>query len=280
MAARAGHVHHGYCLERRVGSGGFSEVWSARHVATGRPVALKLARPPISEHLRLRLRREVAVHAHVRHPRVCAIEEALPNEAGIAFALLEGGSLTAHVTRHGAMSDVGVLAMAHDLLGALEAVHGAGVVHRDVTPDNIVFARELGEATLIDFGLAKVGGDATWASSLTTEDAALGSYVHQAPEQLDDPRAVDGRADIYGLGSSLFYALTARAPFRAAALAVLITLKATCEAPSLGDATGRRWPDDIEAFMAGMLVREPAARFASAADARRAVERLLAARRR
>lgn len=272
MSLRAGRMVHGYRLERRVGSGGFSEVWAAADACRGLRVALKLLRPPIAPSARARLAREAEAHRRIAHRNVCRVEEVLPDHEGIAFELLAGPALAARI-EDGPLAQSEALRVGREVLAALEAVHAAGIVHRDVTPANIVFDADT--VRLVDFGLAKLLGAAELDQGpLTTDDAALGSLVHQAPEQIDDPRSVDGRADLYGLGSAMFLALAGRPAFRAPAASVLLVLKTTRRAPSLEEATGRPWSSALEAWMATMLARQPQARFPSSREAAAALAEL------
>src|SRR5687768_2955661 len=128
MSMRRGSVLYGYTLERRIDSGGFSEIWAARD-AEGRSAALKLLRPPVSALAQARLVREIDAHARVEHPNVCRMLDVLPEQAGLAFELLTGPSLARSTSEH--VLDVEVaLTVACDVLGALDAVHAAGIVHR------------------------------------------------------------------------------------------------------------------------------------------------------
>jgi len=260
MAMRGGATVHGFRLEERVGSGGFAEVWSARAPDGGR-VALKLLRPPPPESARARLEVEARAHALVRHPGICALVSILPDRDGLAFELLTGPSLAERTEEEPLGLSAAARAML-PILAALDACHAAGMVHRDVTPSNILLDADRG-AKLIDFGVARIQETRGSTVSVTTSDAALGTLVHQAPEQIDDPRRVDGRADLYGAGSSLFTVLAGRAPFRAPSAAALLTLKATRNAPSLREVTGRSWPDEVESVLARLLARDPQERFSS-----------------
>jgi serine/threonine-protein kinase len=245
-----------------VGSGGFSEVWEARAPDAGPSVAVKLLRPPVTLVARARLEREVEAHALVHHASVCRLERPLLQDDGIVFELLEGPALAERLDA-GPLTLREAIPMFCDLFRALDAVRGAGVVHRDVTPANVVLHGP-SRAKLIDFGIAKIARDADFTvPKLTGNDTALGSLVHQAPEQIDEPRDVDWRADLYGLGSTIFHALAGRPAFRAPTAAALLVLKSKRSAPTLSEVTGRSWPAPLEALLASLLAREPQARPAS-----------------
>lgn len=263
-------VHQRYVLERRVGSGAFAEVWRACDRATSTPVAVKLLRPPPDPAARARLAVEYRAHQRVDHPRVCAALQALEGGEGIVFELLEGPSLAAVLKRERILTIPRALEAAADALTALAAVHSARIVHRDVSPGNLVYDASR-RIKLIDFGVAKIIGDEPTFDQTTTMDAALGTVAHQAPEQLDDPRSVDGRADLYGVGSVLFLALTGRTLFRGATPAVLVSLKAQCNPPTLREATGEDWPASLESLIARLVAPHPAQRIPSAEDALHAI---------
>ncbi len=272
---RAGEVVFGsFRLEERLGSGSFAEVWAAHDARTRERVALKVVRPPVRPPVAARLEREGRALASVVHPNVCRLIEARHDAGVLVLALAPGVALARAVDEHGALALDRAVAMASRLLSALSAVHRAGVVHRDVTPANVL-VDPAGSTTLVDFGLAKLAGEtpARRDEALTSDESTLGTLAYQAPEQIDDPREVDGRTDVYGAGAALFFALTGRAPFRAPSAAALVALKLTRDAPSLAEATGRVWPAPIEALLARLMASDRDERFASAEEAHAEIAR-------
>jgi serine/threonine protein kinase len=177
----------------------------------GTPVALKLIRP---EHggdptFRRRFARETKAALAVRHPHVVPVLSAGEHEGApyLATAFLAGGSLDARLREHGALGLERTVKLLLQVAGGLDALHAAGLVHRDVKPGNILLD-ETGGAFITDFGLAKSRD----ASALTRTGFAVGSMPYMAPEQA---RAEDvtAAADVYALGCVVFECLAGRPPF-------------------------------------------------------------------
>lgn len=238
-------------------------MWAARDERTGRDVALKLLRAPVSETAGRRLAREIDANGRLAHDAICRMWSALPADAGLVLERLSGPSLAEHLEEEGALDPRRALPIFGMLFPALDAIRAAGIVHRDVCPANIVLDGPQ-RAKLIDFGMAKIVDDSmTPGAVITSDDAALGSLVYAAPEQVHDPRTADARADLYGLGACLFTALAGRPPLRAPTIATLLALKSHRDAPALAEVTSRRWPEELEAIVAALLARDPARRPAS-----------------
>lgn len=233
----------------RIGGGGMGEVYLARHVESGELAALKLVRP---EHLwfgtaRARFQREIEAGAGLEHPgivRVLAVGE----ERGVPYLAMEwvggasleevlerlrdrppealeardfaGSVVSASSTRQhaeaphadafpGASYPELVARLVIRVAEAVAHAHAAGVLHRDVKPSNILVT-PAGRVLLSDFGLALPRG----ADRMTRTGQWLGSLPYAAPEQIDgSPRTLDERADVYGLGATLYELLTLRTPF-------------------------------------------------------------------
>jgi serine/threonine protein kinase len=202
-----------YTLLRELGRGATGVVYEARR--GGRTVALKVLRPGFdtSPDAIARFRREAEACTRVRHDHVVEVYEAGEAEGRPFYAMtfLDGRSLSA-VSRAGGLPEPRELARRiARVADALHAIHGAGVVHRDVKPGNIM-ADSKGRMVLADFGLARSAGTAT----LTKTGEALGTPLFMAPEQLLGDRArIDGRSDVYGLGATLYDLLTGRPLFGA-----------------------------------------------------------------
>ncbi|GDX79195.1 hypothetical protein LBMAG42_10060 [Deltaproteobacteria bacterium] len=195
-------------LLERLGKGGMGEVWRGRHRRLGRDVAVKyiaeelLARPGFVG----RFLREARLLARVRHPGVVAVFDA-GEEEGVPFLvmeLIEGGPLTARLPLPAPEALRVVIAAAE----ALVAAHAAGVIHRDVKPDNLLLASD-GRVVLVDFGIASAPDEAP--GTLTRAGALLGTPAFLPPEVLAGG-AADARADVYALGGVLVQALTGQPP--------------------------------------------------------------------
>jgi serine/threonine-protein kinase len=256
------------------------EVWSAWDSEARCEVAVKLlqawasAEPGLAE----RFEREGAVLAKLKlkSPHICALIDR-GEEYGVSYIALEkleGETLEQLLQRVHSLSLTEVAQIGGEILQALSVAHGAGIVHRDLSPGN-VFLHHAGLQTitkLIDFGVAKTGGPGPG----TTSKATMGTLPFIAPEQLGDAGRAGPRADLYAVGTLVFFALTGRLPFGSANGTRLVTMKREMEAPSIDEVTGETWPAALKTFLAKTIARSPAKRYASAEVAAAALQ--LAAR--
>ncbi len=207
-----------YRLGEQLGQGGMGVVYAAVQESLARPVALKVLQPVLAQNADsiLRFKAEAERAGRLAHPHIVQILDfghEPSASAWIAMELLRGESLGARIDR-GGISEAEVVRIARETLSALEAAHGANLVHRDLKPDNIFLADVPGIGTsvkVLDFGIAKLlDGDA--ASKLTATGMLIGTPLYMAPEQArgDD---IDQRADLYALGAVLYETLTGRPPF-------------------------------------------------------------------
>jgi hypothetical protein len=237
-----------YSVERRIASGGMSDVFEARDLRLDRAVALKAFRSSRETDLD-RFAREVRLLARLRHPNLVQLYDGGSHD-GVPFAVLElvDGPTLAERLRAGPLTPDDVRAIGRDVAGALAYVHAHGVVHRDVKPSNVLLDRS-GRALLGDFGIAQVAGDAR----LTSTSTAIGTGLYMAPEQLAGER-VTPAADVYALGLVLVETLTAQPPFggtlQEAALARF------ARAPEIPAAAG----PELAGLLAEMTARDPAGR--------------------
>jgi tRNA A-37 threonylcarbamoyl transferase component Bud32 len=200
----------GYRITDVLGRGATSIVLRARHEMIDREVAIKLFRTEQVEATDVdALVEEARTIAKLRHPNIVGLYDVgrVHRRVYYVMELVDGPTLQETIRERGPLPEREVLERARDVASALDAVHAAGLVHRDVKPLNILLART-GEAKLTDLGLAREGGKAD--SDLT--NTASGTPQTIAPEQVQG-ETVDIRADLYGLGATLFMALTGRAPF-------------------------------------------------------------------
>ncbi len=255
-------------LIRRLGEGGMGIVFLAEQESLRRLVALKVIRPELaaSPTAVARFTREAQAVARLRHPHIVAVH-ALTESDGVRFFtmdLLPGANLDEVLRRE--VLDAGRLPPVRQILrwcaqiaDALDCAHRAGVVHRDVKPSNIRIV-DADTAMLMDFGLARdLESD---APSLTRAFAGSPSYA--APEQVS-PRGgdIDARTDVYGLGATLYEALTGAPPFAAdtveRVLARVLTEEATAPSRQRGDV-----PRDVDIVVLRALEKDPARRYPSA----------------
>ncbi|MBL8900972.1 MAG: protein kinase [Planctomycetes bacterium] len=287
-------------IERLLGRGGMGAVYLARHLGLERDVALKFLGELRfgRQDAHARFEREARALARLRHPSIVPVLDtgALDERPWLAMELLRGCDVArwlralpevavVPVPTPGAARDAWracsspelahegenaprwsrpffelVAALGADIARGLEVAHAAQVVHRDVKPSNLWLDAE-GRACLADFGLARLGDEAT----LTRDDGPLGTPVYMAPEQLGrSAEALDGRADVYGLGATLYHLLTRRLPFEGGSAEVLTRLRH--EDPPPPRALSPSIPRDLEAIVLHAMEKRPADRYASARE--------------
>lgn len=204
-----------YRLERVLGRGGMASVYEASHVALGTRHALKVLEPVFARHpdVRARFLREGRVQAQFRHAGIARVTDTITGPAtALVMEYLRGESLRALVARGPVSREVAAL-LIEDIADALAYAHSLGVVHRDIKPDNIFLAEDDDDglrAVLLDFGIARVQE----MTELTQSGVMMGTPRYMSPEQLDDPRSVDGRADVFALAVVLFELLAGVSPHR------------------------------------------------------------------
>jgi serine/threonine-protein kinase len=209
-----------YRLIRRLGAGGMGEVYLAEHALLRRPCALKLIRPEqgADPHFLTRFEREVQTMATLTHPNTVRIYDyGLAADGTFYYAMeyLPGLSLKELVTRHGPLLPERVVYLLRQVCGALAEAHALGLVHRDITPANILVCRAGGlydTVKLLDFGRVR-GRSRGQDGHLTGANTITGTPAFMSPEQAAGASRVDGRSDIYSLGTVAYFLLTARPPF-------------------------------------------------------------------
>ncbi|MFI1484573.1 serine/threonine-protein kinase [Streptomyces sp. NPDC020747] len=240
-----------YRLLGRLGSGGMGRVYLGRS-AGGRTVAVKIVHPhfALDEEFRARFRREVEAARRVGGAYTAPVLDAGPDAPvpWVATAYAAGPSLAAAVADAGPLPQHSVRVLGAGLAEALSAVHGLGLVHRDVKPSNVLLT--LDGPLLIDFGIARAT-DGT--ASLTSTGVSVGSPGYMSPEQILG-KGVTGAADVFSLGAVLAYAATGSSPFPGDSSASLL-YKVVHEEPELGALSG-----DLRDVVADCLSKDPAAR--------------------
>ncbi len=242
-------------MEGIIGRGGMGAVWRGRHTFLDRSVAVKTLLVPAGEAGRdfvRRFEREARILASLQHPHVVACHDAgtLPDGSPyLVMEFIEGPSLKAKIERDGPLTEADGLRLAREVAEGLAHAHGRGVIHRDVKPENVLLAEGGGGwiAKLVDLGLARPQ-EAGRDTSLTMAGAVVGTPATMAPEQFSDPDSVDARADMYGLGCTLYYALTGMVAFTGTTLGQIVAQKMSGEAPSV---VGLR--PDLSPATAGLL---------------------------
>jgi len=223
MALSAGDLVGGrYGLEEVIGSGGMGDVWRARDRVLGRAVALKLVYagdPRRRAELSRDFLREARISAAIGHRNVVQILDFGAHNDDVPYMvmeLLEGETLAHVLGRSDPVSFDWILAVITQALEGLAAAHDAGVIHRDVKPENIFLVREREgvHPKLLDFGISKVlESDGSDALLSTRGDRLLGTPAYMSPEQARGLRNLDKRTDVYSIGVVLYELLSGSMPF-------------------------------------------------------------------
>jgi eukaryotic-like serine/threonine-protein kinase len=266
-----------YRILEKVGAGGMGEVYAAEDLKLRRKVALKvlpsnLAGDPMR---RARFEREATAVAALSHPNIVVVHSVEEVE-GIAFMtmeLVEGKPLSA-LLAGGGLPIARFFELAVPLADAVAAAHRAGVVHRDLKPDNIVVAQD-GRLKVLDFGLAKLKEDAAPASGsqsvlptqhLTGQGQIVGTVAYMSPEQVEG-KAVDHRADLFSLGVVLYEMATGKRPFTGDSPASLVS-SILRDAPKALTALKSDLPRHLGRIVRQCLVKNVEERTQSAQDVR------------
>lgn len=267
-----------YELRRVIGRGGMATVFEARHVHTGRTVALKvlLAEHAATRTVRERLLREAHVLGAVDHPAVVEVYDAGIARDGrpyVAMQMLTGRSLEGILATRGTLPVEDTVHVGRQLCEALAAVHARGFVHRDVKPANVFLARDnLGQEVvkLMDFGVAALGTRAAATTrKLTPMGEVVGTPEYMAPEQmLGQP--LDARCDVYAAGVTLYECLTGKVPFPGGFAEIVPKFAAGTRPPPLSEARSDLDPR-LASVIERALSREPSARYADAGAFARAL---------
>ena len=197
-----------------IGQGGMGAVYRARQPSLDRIVALKILRPRPGEDSGFteRFAREARALARLSHPHIVAVHD-FGQAGGYHYLIMEfvDGVNLRHLLNAGRVGAKEALAIVPQICEALQFAHDQGVVHRDIKPENILLGKD-GVVKIADFGLAKIVGGAMPGANLTGAGEVMGTPHYMAPEQVERPREVDHRADIYSLGVVFYQMLTGELP--------------------------------------------------------------------
>jgi serine/threonine-protein kinase len=271
-----------------LGSGATASVYEALDTVEGGRVAVKVLHPHLAERAALReaFLREATAVAGVQHPALCAVIGTGVHDDGstwTAWQLAPGSTLGEHVRERGVLPartavDVGVRA-----LDGLAALHGAGLVHRDISPANIVVdvdaAGRLRDARIIDFGLVDVAGSTTRGGDVLRSeegDGVVGNVQYAAPELLRG-EGVGPAADLYQLAGVLYFALVGEPPYPRESTEATIRAHHSAPPPT-ASARVAGIPVSLDRALVRAMLKDPAARFASAGEMRQALSAAVAPR--
>jgi len=263
-----------YRVIRKLGSGGMGTVYLAEQTRIGARVALKVLHPQLSQDSGLRARfyaeaRTVNVVGHPNIVRIFDISEAPGGLHYFVMEYLEGEPLSQLPKPLEPTLLVQLLSQACE---ALEAAHQAGVVHRDLKPDNLFVVRRDGQAPslkVLDFGVAKARGPMMYAEGLTAAGTVLGTPAYMSPEQWTG-QPVDGRADVYALGVTAYLMATGRLPYPRGQVAEMV-LSPMMAGPVPPHMINPRVPVALSETILRAMARRPEERFARAIDFKHAM---------
>jgi formylglycine-generating enzyme required for sulfatase activity len=257
-----------YRILDTLGQGGMGMVFKAEHQRMKRLVALKMLSPLVTDSPEavLRFQREVEAAARLRHANIVAADDA--DEArGVHFLVMEyveGSDLAAWVKRYGVMPLDKALACIIQAARGLDYAHRNGVVHRDIKPANLLLDRD-GTLKILDMGLARLASAGANQDELTGTGQIMGTVDYMAPEQAVSTREADGRSDIYSLGVTLWYLLTARPMYDGESAIQKLMGHRIQEIPSLSARRSDVTPT-IEAVFNKMVAKSPSQRYQSMAE--------------
>jgi serine/threonine-protein kinase len=263
-----------YRLTALIGAGGMGEVWRAKHRLLARPAAVKLIRHDTErgagrDQLVRRFQREAQVTAALRSPHTVQLYDFGVNDTGSFYyvmELLDGLDLDKMVTRFGPLPAERVIALIRQACRSLAEAHDHGLVHRDIKPANLFvtrLGREYDYVKVLDFGIVKdrPGRDSTMLSG-----QGLGTPAFMAPELVLGDRPVDGRADLYSLACTAYWALTGQLVFEAASAAQMLMHHAQTPPSLPSHVSELPIPKQFERILMSCLEKDPAKRPASAVD--------------
>lgn len=244
-----------------------SAVYEAIHVKIGRPVAIKVLHRSLASDADVvaRFVNEARAVGTFGHPNIVASTDFGELPGGIPFLVLEylsGRTLAEEIAALGRLEIRRVVRLGVQVASALDAAHARGVVHRDLTSENIFLTAQDGIADhvkVLDFGISKFLST-TDTSPRTRRGLTMGTPEFMAPEQIADPQAVDSRVDIYALGVILYQMLAGQTPFGRLPLQALLTT-IVLEAPPPIDRSDL--PDGLRAIVERALVKNPGERYAT-----------------
>jgi predicted ATPase len=248
-----------YEIRGLLGKGGMGEVYLARDPRLSRDLALKVLPSHASDDEAAveRFTREARTASALNHPNVVTIYEIGEADAGrfIAMELVEGQTLRTVIDRHPAIEELAQIGA--QTARALAVAHAAGIVHRDVKPENVMVRRD-GYVKVLDFGLARlftaVDGRSTMLPGATRTGTAVGTLRYMSPEQAC-AEAVDSATDVFSLGVMLFELATGAHPFSASSDVALVSAMLTAPTPS-AVRCNPAVPPELDALLAAMLEKD------------------------
>ncbi len=270
-----------YRLTRRIGEGGAAAIYLAQHALLKRPTAVKLLKPArMTEVMIARFEREVQLASSLSHPNTIEIFDYGRTRDGLlyyAMEFLDGMTVTELMARDGALPVARCVHILRQVCAALTEAHGKGIIHRDISPDNIMVCRYGGQydfVKILDYGLVKQVSARSGTRDLTRGLRIVGTPLYMAPERLRDAADVDARADIYALGAVAFLMLTGRRLFESTDDLELTSRILNEEAPRASQTAQQPVPRELDLIVTACLEKKRELRPQRVADLAQAFEAL------
>jgi len=257
-----------YEVIRMVGEGGMGRVYEARHQRlTTKRFAVKMLHPDLARQPEVvtRFQREAEASSVLSHPNVVEVFDVSSSVDGrpyIVAELLQGEELGNHLDRVGRMTTAAAAHVVRQVAAALGAAHAAGIVHRDVKPENVFLTGDSAHVKVLDFGISKVGDN---KDGLTKTGTVMGTPDYMAPEQARGDK-VDARADIYAAGAILYRAVTGKKPFEGLDDPMATLTAVLTQEPPRPSEINPGIPLSLELVIQKAMAKNPAERFQSMAE--------------
>ena len=275
-----------YRVEELVGRGAMGSVWAARHTTLGHRVAIKFIHTELAKNRDAvrRFETEAKAAAKLKSRYVVQVHDHGITSSGLPYIVmefLEGQSLESAIAERGPLPPAEVIDIVCEAAVALEVAHAAGVVHRDLKPDNIMLARDVESkrgytVKLVDFGIAKLLADEVANVGATRAGAIVGTPRYMSPEGLTGSAPVGPRSDLWALGACAFAAMVGKVPFEGESIGDVVLH--VCSTPMPVPSERRAGlPPGFDVWFARACQRDPARRFPTAkvmSEALRELDRL------
>jgi serine/threonine protein kinase len=284
-SVRPGTVLDGkYEILERIGAGGMGEVFKARHVHLDAPRCIKVMRQALmaDDGFRMRFLREARLATQIHHPNIAVVHDFFVGDGGsyMVSEFIDGTTVRQWCVRNGPFPLALAADVASQVLSGLEHIHRRGLLHRDVSPDNVMLAFDEDDrltVKIIDLGIAKE----TASEGMTQAGALIGNPKYMSPEQfgtLGEGEALDGRADLYCLGVVLYEMLLGVPPFVSETPHGYIMKHLTEKPPRFTEVKpGLTWPEGMEAVIFRALDKDRRRRFSDAKEFAGSLQKFLAA---
>jgi hypothetical protein len=253
-----------YRVLRKIGEGGMGIVYEAEHIALGKRVAVKLLHHEFTQkqEILMRFQREAWAACRIGHPNIVDVSDIDRSPDGAPYMVMEllrGESLAANMANEKRISIARTAHILDQVLSALAAAHDAGIVHRDIKPDNIFLSSTGGRrdfVTVLDFGISKFLVGSITNAALTKTGSVLGTPTYMSPEQARGDTDIDHKADLYAVGAIAYQMLSGREPHSASNLHQLL-FRIITDLPEPLEKISPNVPDEVARLIHSAMSKDP-----------------------